>query len=82
MGQHIAEVGRAIEDGSDVRGYFFWSTLDNFEWAEGYTMRFGMVHVDFDTQVRTVKPSGKMFAEIAKHNCIDHSLVKAYGATL
>jgi len=82
MGQHIAEVGRAIEDGSDVRGYFFWSTLDNFEWAEGYTMRFGMVHVDFDTQVRTVKPSGKMFAEIAKHNRIDHSLVKAYGATL
>ena len=82
MGQHIAEVGRAIQDGSDVRGYLFWSTLDNFEWAEGYTMRFGMIHVDFDTQERTVKPSGKMFAEIAKNNRIDHPLVKAYGATL
>jgi beta-glucosidase len=82
MAQHIAEVGRAIQNGSDIRGYYFWSTLDNFEWAEGYSMRFGMVHVDFDTQERTVKPSGKMFGDIAKNNRIDHSLVTSYGATL
>ena len=50
---HLRAVAAAIADGVDVRGYFVWSLLDNFEWAEGYTKRFGLVHVDYDTQVRT-----------------------------
>jgi beta-glucosidase len=62
--QHIGAVGRAIADGADVRGYFVWSFLDNFEWAWGYNKRFGIVRVDYDTQERTVKDSGLAFARL------------------
>ena len=54
---HIRALHRAVESGIDVRGYFVWSLLDNFEWAEGYERRFGLVHVDFETQERTPKAS-------------------------
>jgi beta-glucosidase len=54
---HIAAVRAAIAKGTDVRGYFVWSIMDNFEWTEGYTKRFGLVHVDFETQVRTPRSS-------------------------
>jgi len=62
---HVSAVAAAIDHGVDVRGYFAWSLLDNFEWAWGYDKRFGIVHVDYDTQVRTVKDSGHVFAAIA-----------------
>ncbi|MFB9430301.1 GH1 family beta-glucosidase [Streptoalloteichus tenebrarius] len=55
--QHLVALRQAMDDGVDVRGYFVWSLLDNFEWAEGYDQRFGLVHVDFDTLVRTPKAS-------------------------
>jgi beta-glucosidase len=61
---HIDAVGRAIDEGVDVRGYFVWSLLDNFEWAWGYEKRFGIVRVDYETQERTVKDSGRTFAGI------------------
>ncbi|MFI6334441.1 GH1 family beta-glucosidase [Streptomyces sp. NPDC050535] len=54
---HVRALHRALEAGVDVRGYFVWSLLDNFEWAEGYTRRFGLVHVDFGTLERTPKAS-------------------------
>jgi beta-glucosidase len=54
---HLRALHRAIEDGVDVRGYFVWSLLDNFEWAEGFDQRFGLVHVDYATQRRTPKAS-------------------------
>lgn len=57
--RHFAAVHDAMAAGVDVRGYFVWSLLDNFEWAYGYERRFGLVHVDYDTQVRTLKNSGK-----------------------
>jgi beta-glucosidase len=64
--RHLAACSRAMERGVDVRGYFVWSLLDNFEWAFGYERRFGLVHVDFATQVRTPKISAKAFAAFLK----------------
>ncbi|GAA3970882.1 GH1 family beta-glucosidase [Actinomadura viridis] len=60
---HLRAVRRAVDDGVDVRGYFVWSLLDNFEWAEGYAQRFGLVHVDFATQARTPKASYHWFRD-------------------
>ena len=54
---HLRAVRQAIDSGVDVRGYFCWSLLDNFEWAQGYSKRFGLVHVDFGSQRRTPKTS-------------------------
>lgn len=59
--RHIAQVGRARQDGIPVDGYFYWSFMDNFEWALGYRPRFGLVHVDFATQHRVVKDSGHWY---------------------
>ncbi|MGL4177654.1 MAG: GH1 family beta-glucosidase [Dermatophilaceae bacterium] len=61
---HLSALADAVEDGTDVRGYFAWSLLDNFEWAHGYDKRFGLVHVDYATQRRTVKDSGREYARI------------------
>jgi beta-glucosidase len=58
---HIDATADAISEGVDVRGYFAWSLLDNFEWAEGYSKRFGLVRVDYDTQERTIKDSGDWY---------------------
>jgi len=58
---HLNAVDTAIEQGVRVHGYFAWSLMDNFEWAEGYLKRFGIVHVDYDTQVRTIKASGHAY---------------------
>ncbi|HEX7001815.1 MAG TPA: GH1 family beta-glucosidase [Trueperaceae bacterium] len=63
LASHLAAVERAKDAGADVRGYFAWSLLDNFEWARGYTKRFGLVHVDFETQTRTPKLSAWRLAE-------------------
>ena len=64
--RHFAACSRAMERGVDVRGYFVWSLMDNFEWAFGYERRFGLVHVDFETQVRTPKVSAQAFAAFLK----------------
>lgn len=62
---HIGIVADLIGDGFPMKGYFAWSLMDNFEWAEGYKMRFGLVHVDYDTQTRTMKKSGKWYGTLA-----------------
>ncbi|MCX4476935.1 GH1 family beta-glucosidase [Streptomyces cellulosae] len=68
---HVRALHRAVEAGVDVRGYFVWSLLDNFEWAEGYGRRFGLVHVDFDTQRRTPKASYDWYRALLReqHGC-------------
>ncbi|MEU2779186.1 GH1 family beta-glucosidase [Streptomyces sp. NPDC007162] len=63
---HLAAVHRAITDGADVRGYYLWSLMDNFEWAYGYAKRFGMVHVDYGTLERTPKSSARWYREVAR----------------
>jgi beta-glucosidase len=63
---HVGACLRAARQGAPVRGYFAWSLLDNFEWAYGYDKRFGLVHVDFTTQARTVKTSGNRYREIIR----------------
>jgi beta-glucosidase len=65
---HLFQVHRAMQDGVPVKGYFHWSFMDNFEWALGYGQRFGLVYVDFKTQKRTVKDSGRWFAEVIREN--------------
>ena len=59
---HLGAVHDAITAGVDIRGYYAWSLLDNFEWAYGYAKRFGIVYVDYDTQVRTIKDSGRRYS--------------------
>jgi beta-glucosidase len=70
--RYLGAYHQAIADGVDARGYFLWSLLDNFEWAEGYRERFGIVHVDFETQKRTPKESSKWYREVIKSH--GHSL--------
>jgi beta-glucosidase len=67
---HLAAVHRAIAAGAAVRGYFHWSLMDNFEWAMGYAPRFGLLHVDYPTQRRTVKDSGRWYARVAAANAM------------
>jgi beta-glucosidase len=62
--KHIRAVHDAMARGVDVRGYFVWSLLDNFEWSLGYSKRFGIVHVDFETQKRTPKDSAHFYARV------------------
>ncbi|QRP47155.1 GH1 family beta-glucosidase [Amycolatopsis sp. FDAARGOS 1241] len=65
---HIRAVHAALATGADIRGYLAWSLLDNFEWGMGYTQRFGLVHVDFATQTRTIKHSGRFLGRVARTN--------------
>ncbi|HTU72948.1 MAG TPA: GH1 family beta-glucosidase [Trebonia sp.] len=68
---HLGAVRDAIADGVNVRGYFAWSLLDNFEWAEGYAKRFGLTFVDFSTQRRILKRSGEYFARVTRANAVE-----------
>ncbi|MFF7947045.1 GH1 family beta-glucosidase [Streptomyces griseorubiginosus] len=66
LDSHVRALHKAVEAGVDVRGYFVWSLLDNFEWAEGYARRFGLVHVDFETQARTPKASYGWYRDLLR----------------
>jgi beta-glucosidase len=72
---HLTEVARALADGVDVRGYFHWSLLDNFEWSEGYAPRFGLVEVDYATQERRVRESARLYARIARDRAVEATSV-------
>ena len=68
--QYLQTLARAMADGADVRGYHAWSVMDNFEWAEGFSQRFGLAYVDFKTQQRTLKDSGRWYGKVAAENRI------------
>ena len=61
--RHLAAAAEAVQKGVDLRGYFVWSFMDNFEWAEGYAKRFGLVRVDYDTQRRIPKASARWYTQ-------------------
>ncbi|WP_225440412.1 GH1 family beta-glucosidase [Amycolatopsis eburnea] len=68
LDSHLRAAHDALAAGVDLRGYFYWSLLDNFEWAEGYAKRFGLVHVDYETQVRTMKRSAQWYSRVIGMN--------------
>lgn len=65
---HLVYLHKALEEGIPVKGYFVWSLLDNFEWAHGYNMRFGLVYIDYATLSRTIKFSGRWYAQVIRQN--------------
>ena len=69
--EHLYWIHKAIKEGVDVRGYFYWSLLDNFEWAEGYGPKFGLYAVNRQTFKRTPRPSAAVYAEICKNNKVE-----------
>lgn len=75
---HLVQLYRAIGEGIPVRGYFHWSSMDNFEWADGLRLRFGLIHVDFETQKRTVKPSGWLYSDVCARGGISVKQIQRY----
>ncbi len=76
---HLKALHRALQDGVDVRGYFWWTLVDNFEWDDGYWLRFGLYHLDVETQVRTPRPVTDVYGRIIHENGIADDLIEAYG---
>ncbi len=74
----LQELHQLIEEGHDVRGYFHWTLADNFEWAEGWNLRFGLVALDPVTQIRTVRDSGRLYSEIAQANALSPEIIKKF----
>jgi beta-glucosidase len=64
--EHLRAAHQALCEGVDLRGYFAWSLLDNFEWSLGYAKRFGLYHVDYETQQRTAKASARFYSEVIR----------------
>ncbi len=79
---YLKEIYHAIQTGADIKGYFHWSLIDNFEWAEGFGPRFGLIEVDYQTQKRTPRPSAKVYSEVIKTNGIYHYLLRFLGHTV
>ena len=69
--EHLKAVALAMNEGAPVIGYLYWSLLDNYEWAEGFVPRFGLIEVDYATQKRAVRESAKMFEEIIRSGKIN-----------
>jgi beta-glucosidase len=68
---HLTHLHRAAVEGYPIKGYFLWSLLDNFEWADGYSKRFGLHYVDFQTQTRTPKLSAEWYREVISRNAVE-----------
>ncbi|TVQ41445.1 MAG: glycosyl hydrolase family protein [Spirochaetaceae bacterium] len=75
---HLAQVAQLLQRDVDLRGYFHWTLMDNFEWAEGESGRFGLYEVDFDTQTRTLRDSGRFFGEVCRRNGVTRQMIRDY----
>jgi beta-glucosidase len=65
--EHVSSCARAIRDGVNLKGYYIWSLLDNFEWTYGYSKRYGLIYVDFNTQERIIKDSGIWYSQLIRN---------------
>ncbi len=77
---HLDALRQSIQSGIDVRGYFWWSLMDNFEWDAGYWLRFGLFHVDFESQARTPRKSAETYARIIAENRVGEELLRRWSA--
>ena len=75
---HLYQVYRLINDGIPVERYYHWTLMDNFEWIEGESARFGLIHVDFETQKRTMRKSGEFYSQICRENLVSEELIRKY----
>jgi len=75
----VKELHQLIAEGHDIRGYFHWTLTDNFEWTEGWHLRFGLVALDPATQERTMRNSGRLYGEIARRNALSTEMIAEYG---
>jgi len=75
---HLREVSRLIDEGVDVRGYYHWTLMDNFEWSEGLSARFGLAAMDYETQKRTIRQSGMFYSELCKNRGVTEKMIKNY----
>ena len=79
---YLSEVYQAIKNGINVKGFFYWSLIDNFEWHRGFDPRFGLIDVDYNTMKRHIRPSALVYTDIIQHNGIPHSLLRFLGHTV
>lgn len=75
---HLYQIKRLIDEGIDVQRYYHWTLMDNFEWIEGLSGRFGLIEVDFDTQARKIRKSGEFYAEMSKNKGVSRDMIKKY----
>ncbi len=77
--RHLQYLHKALREGVDVRGYYYWSFMDNYEWDKGFTQRFGLVEVDYETLARKPRKSAYIYGEIARTNRVGRELLEKYG---
>ncbi len=77
--QHLQYIHKAIREGIDVRGYFYWSFMDNFEWDKGFRPRFGLINIDYDDFKRTPRKSAYLYGKIAKNKILEDTILEKYG---
>jgi beta-glucosidase len=80
--EHVRQMWNAVNYCWDVRGYFHWTLVDNFEWEQGWSNRFGLYALDTETQVRTARPSAALYAEIARTGTLSSDMVARYAPEL